>query len=322
MNFNNNHLLNQTHAQNYNNINNMNVFNKFNQNTNQAQAAQMSHMYHTMQNLKKMQQSKLLAKINELEKNKSRLNVDKNELRNLIIRPIKIEKSDKHEITIKYKDLENNFSKRELENLWVKRNNQPYKNIIKDERYIKPEYKKREDLIVHKVTSLDKIGVDTEFDQYNTNLEKHNGELKIQYSQSKELENKKKFEYNNLYKYATKYDPQGHGELKENNIDYLKKEQEKIVKDKKNIDDIIQNLVVSNILTEEEKRELLYEGGEENNISQEPKPEPEISSTEQKPFKITIKSKKIDSSNINNDTIIDAKIEENLRDKYLNRKKK
>ena len=125
-----------------NNMNNMNMFNKMNpQNMNQMQMAQM---YQIMNNYKKMQQSNLLAKINELEKNRDRLNLDKDELRNAIIKPIKIEKADKQEIIVKYKDLENNvLSKKELEELWKKRTNQAYKNIIKDEKYQKKEYKKR-----------------------------------------------------------------------------------------------------------------------------------------------------------------------------------
>ena len=115
MNFNNNNLLNQNYI---NQMNSMNMFNKNNpQNMNQMQMAQMSQL---MSNYKKMQQSNLLAKINELEKNRDRLNLDKDELRNAIIRPIKIEKADKQEIIIKYKDLENNvLSKKELEQNWI-----------------------------------------------------------------------------------------------------------------------------------------------------------------------------------------------------------
>ena len=39
-------------------------------------------------------------------------------------------------------------------------------------------------------------------ENYQKNIETHNGELKVQYSQSKETEHKKKFEYNNKYKYG------------------------------------------------------------------------------------------------------------------------
>ena len=133
MNFNNN-LLNQNYM---NQMNNINIFNKNNsQNSNQ--------MGQLMTNYKKMQQGKLLAKINELDKNRDTLRLDKDELRNAIIRPIKIEKADKQDIIIKYRDLQNNISsKRELEELWKKRTNQTYKNIIKDENIKKKNTKKR-----------------------------------------------------------------------------------------------------------------------------------------------------------------------------------
>jgi len=339
MNFNNNNLLNQNYM---NQMNNMNMFNKNNsQNLNQMQMAQM---YQHMSNYKKMQQSNLLAKINELEKNRDRLNLDKDELRNAIIRPIKIEKADKQEVIIKYRDLENNVSsKRELEELWKKRTNQAYKNIIKEDKYQKKEYKKKEDLIVHKVTDADKFGVDNELKDFQGKIEVQNGELKIQYSASKEVEHKKKFEYNNKYKYAAKYDPKAHDDLKDDNVEYFKKEQEKNEKDKKKVDDIIQSLLNSNILSEEEKKDLallqdkseelseeikkdIKEKSKENSKIKESKVKDEEShsDTEKKPIKITIKSKKLndESSEEKLGDKLEVKVDEDLRNKYLNRKKK
>ncbi len=336
---NNNNLLNQNYM---NQMNNMNMFNKNNpQNMNQMQMAQM---YHIMNNYKKMQQSNLLAKINELEKNRDRLTLDKDELRNAIIRPIKIEKADKQEIIVKFKDLESNvLSKKELEDLWKKRTNQGYKNIIKDEKYQKKDYKKKEDLIVHKVTDADKLGVDDELKDFEGKIEMHNGELKIQYSTSKEVEHKKKFEYNNKYKYAAKYDPKAHDDLKDDNVEYFKKEQEKNEKDKKKVDDIIQSLLNSNILTEEEKKDLALLQDESNELNEEIEKEKvrekrknidnDNLENEKKPIKIIVKSKKVsdsNESNDNNDEIqkekntekTEVKIDEDLRNKYLNRKKK
>jgi hypothetical protein len=319
------------------------MFNKNNpQNPNQ-----MAQMYQLMNNYKKMQQSNLLAKINELEKNRDRLNLDKDELRNAIIRPIKIEKADKQEVIIKYRDLENNVSsKRELDELWKKRTNQAYKNIIKDEKYQKKDYKKKEDLIVHKVTDADKLGVDNELKDFQGKIEVQNGELKIQYSASKETEHKKKFEYNNKYKYAAKYDPKAHDDLKDDNVEYFKKEQEKNEKDKKKVDDIIQSLLNSNILSEEEKKDLallqdkseelneeikkdIKEKSKEKTKNKEVKQEESDSENEKKPIKITIKSKKVnDESSEENKKEdksgdkLEVKVDEDLRNKYLNRKKK
>ena len=334
MNFNNN-LLNQTYA---NNMQNINMFNRNPQNMNQAQLTQM---YQTMSNLKKMQQSQILSKINELERNKDKLHLDKDELRNAIIRPIKIEKSDKQEIIIKYKDLEKNFNKKELESLWSKRNNQAYKNIIKDEKYLKKDYKKKEDLIVHKVTDLDKLGVNDDLKEFEGKIETQNGELKIQYSQSKELEHKKKFEYNNKYKYAGKYNPKAHDDLKEDNVEYFKQEQEKLEKDKKKIDDIIQSLMSSNILTEEEKKDLAELQDEKEKLEEKADKikdkkektsddKEDIKSPEKKQIKITVKTKKIESPRENEsigtstktEVKLETKIDEEVRNKYLNRKKK
>ena len=315
MNFNNN-LLNQNYI---NQTNNVNIFNK----NNPQNANQMGQM---MTNYKKMQQSKLLAKINELDKNRDMLHLDKDELRNAIIRPIKIEKADKQDIIIKYRDLQNNISsKKELEDLWKKRTNQTYKNIIKDEKYQKKEYKKKEDLIIHKVTNADKFGVDTELKDFQGKIEVQNGELKIQYSSSKEVEHKKKFEYNNKYKYTVKFDPKAHEELKDNNVEYFKKEQEKNEKDKKKVDDIIQNLLNSDSLSEEEKKDISLVDNKSDELKEDKK--------EHKQIKITIKSKKINENNENNENNNNnteeknnnnskVEINEDLRNKYLNRKKK
>ena len=305
-----------------NQMNNINIFNKNNsQNSNQ--------MGQMMTNYKKIEQGKLLAKINELDKNRDTLRLDKDELRNAIIRPIKIEKADKQDIIIKYRDLQNNISsKRELEELWKKRTNQTYKNIIKDEKYQKKEYKKKEDLIIHKVTNADKFGVDTELKDFQGKIETQNGELKIQYSSSKEVEHKKKFEYNNKYKYTVKYDPKAHEELKDNNVEYFKKEQEKNEKDKKKVDDIIQNLLNSDNLSEEEKKDISLVDDKSDELNEEIKKE-----QENKPIKITIKSKKINdntqentlennNTNTNTNINIEVEINEDLRNKYLNRKKK
>ncbi len=267
MNFQNNNLLNHAYANN-------------------QQMAMMN-------NLRRAQQSKWAEKINNIERNKMNLKIDNNELKNIIIRPIKIEKVDKRELMAKYSEAEKSVNKPELENLWKKRNNAPYKNIIKDEKYIKKDFKTKDDLIVHRVSRLDKLGVDKEVQKFESNIEKHNNELKIQYSQNNQTEHKKKFEYNNVYKYNNKYNPKDHESLKDDNIDYLKKEQQKLESDKKKIDDVIESLVVSNILTEEEKLEIDFT---ELNPSDSPKESPK-------------------------DDKINTVIDKDVRDKYMQRKK-
>lgn len=346
MNFNNN-LLNHS----YNNIN------FINRNGNRLNQMQMMNMYQTSANLKKMQQSNIYSKINELEKNRDRLQLDENELRNAIICPIKVEKCDEREIVIKYKDLKKNFTDKELKQLWDKRTNQAYKNIIKDEKFQNKEFKKQEDLIVHRVTNLDKEGVEDELKEFQNKLEKQNGELKIQYSQSNELEHKKKFEYNNKYKYVSIYNPKDHGNLRNDNIEYFKEQQEKQEKDKKKIDDILQDLLNSNILTDDERKELISvqddtannknnTDGINNNIKHDTDKQ-----VKNQPIKISVISttKKITSDNntsnsntsnsniTNNNTSsnnitnnitnnktneISTNVSDDVRSKYLNRKKK
>lgn len=344
------------------NIINPNIINPNMSNPNTDNRAMLTQMYQNMLNQKRMHQSNIAAKINELEKNKNRLRLNDDELKNAIIRPIKIEKCDTGEMNQKFENIDRNFLN-ELQLYWSKRTNQPYKNILKNEKYDR-DFKTKDDLIVHKVSKLDKLGVDEDYENKMTNIEKHNKELKVIYSQSKELENKKKFEYNNKYKFRVKYDPKNHDELKEDKIEYYKKEQEKVEKDKKNIDNLIETLLNSDLLTEDERKELKemnletddefnkteqiqakakileFEMNKKKNLEIKTdknsivsfESDDEISSDEDIKKKITIKSKTISSKgkdnkeksndNKNIDDLLNVDIDDDVRNKYLNRKKK
>lgn len=244
--------------QNYmNNLMNVNMFNKFNPaNMNQMQ---INNMTQTFENLKRNQQAKLLSKLHDLERNKGKLKLSKDELVNAIIKPLKIEKvdhSEKIEILNKTDNLKKQHTDKERKELWKKRTNQGYKHIIKNKQHMKDDYKKQEDLIVHKVTNEDKLGVKEDHEKFVETIEKHNDELKIVYSQNKELEHKKKFEYNNKYKYTVKFNPKSHDELKDNNLEYFKSEQEKAEHNKKKIDTFINDILNTNILSDKDKSEL------------------------------------------------------------------
>lgn len=76
---------------------------------------------------------------------------------------------------------------------------EPYKVIFKDADFNR-KYKQTE-LIIHKVSSKDKEGVEEEYDKKMHDIKSHNKELKKIYGNEELEKHKKKFEYNNSYKY-------------------------------------------------------------------------------------------------------------------------
>jgi uncharacterized protein YjiS (DUF1127 family) len=228
--FQNNQLL-RNHP-NFNNVNNTN-----------------NNMHQQMQNLKQLQEMKRMQKLNDID----RL-YDKAIIHKSVIKPIEIIKPDKNTITQEYNRLMQNLES-ELNESWKKRNNQPYKNILKKENYSR-DFKHKKDLIVHTVTDADKIGLMNEFEELVQILEKHNSELKSVYSLDKKIEYKKKFEYNNRDKFRIKYDPKDYDGLKKDQIEYYKTEQQKLEKDKKKLDDIIEASLASGLLSKEDLQEI------------------------------------------------------------------
>lgn len=320
---------------------------------------QMNNMYQQMMQMKRMQQANIMAKMNEIERMRGKIKVNDDQLKKAIIKPIEVEKTDSRELLGKYREVSNKLES-ELKEHWSKRTNQPYKNILKNEDYSK-NFKKKEDLIVHKVTNLDKLGLEDDYNKFNKNIEKHNNELKVVYSQNEQTNHKKKFEYNNKYKYRVKYDPKDGKELKEDNIEYYKKEQQKLEKDKKKVDDIIETLMNSDLLTKEEKDELGQTlevdekeiedklksskpkeesnsvSSEESSSSESEKENKNISSSTKKRIILKTKTRKIEQSPINPDqqliedikqtdeilkSLENNKEENDERNKYLARKKK
>lgn len=235
-------------------MNNMNQ-----QNSAQMQQMQQMQMMYQKQ-LQDMQKVKQIEKLNELE-NK----IDKEKIRESVIQPIKLARDNK-DVEKKYSTFQTEY-KPHLQKLYQSRTNQPYKNIIKDEKYIKnflctpvpksdTERKKlQKRMVVHRVTNADKEGVDEEYDHLVSQLERHNDELKVLYSASKELEHKKKFEYNHKYKYRIKYDPSEHSKMKKDRIAYYKKQQKKAEEGNQKYLEIVENLLNTGFFTEEELRE-------------------------------------------------------------------
>lgn len=258
-----NNLLNQfnKHVNNINNSNKMFSQNAmFNQNPNTS--LKDSNFYNKIQ-MAKLEQIKRAKKIEDM-------GMSKKELYEHIIDPHKIEKTSKQEIDKDLNKIEgmyvidktsqtNDF----LKDLWKKRTNNPYKNVIKKELFensykkyykddiFKKDIKEKKELLVHKVIKdidADELLLESDFDLLNDILEKHNDELKSIYSVSNKNQFKKDFEYAQKYKYRLEYNPKDAEELKE----FYKKEQKKINKENKMLDEIIDILVEQDELSKEE----------------------------------------------------------------------
>jgi len=174
---------------------------------------------------------------------------DKDNLKQLIIKPVKIEKPNQNIASIV--SIREAESKKELDECIKKRTNQPYKGIIKNFNYNK-EFKKQDDLIVHKVTDKDKLGFNDEIDKYNSTIRTQNSEINDAYSKDKKNEHKKQFEYQHKYKYRNKLEntTDTDADLRVDRIEFYKKEQQKLEDSKKKIDDILSNLIDSGVLSE------------------------------------------------------------------------
>jgi hypothetical protein len=196
-----------------------------------------------------------LQKIKQLEQ-LDESNVDKGLLKQSIINPIKVTKTredrikverDLKEVEKNYRGSSSNTYGSEIQNYWKKRTNAPYKNIMKDQDYTR-NFKSEKDLVVHRVTTKDKEGVEEAYTDMKSKKELHNNELKVIYSTSKQNEHKKKFEYNHVYKYRMQYDPKNHDDLKEDKIKYYKEQQKKEEVGKQKRDDILESLANDGIM--------------------------------------------------------------------------
>jgi hypothetical protein len=133
----------------------------------------------------------------------------------------------------------------EREKYWSTRTNQPYKNILPVEEF-KKEYKSQEELTIYKVQREDKD--ERKFKENADKLKKsvatHDKELKDKFAFNKKDEYKKEFEYVNCEKYKNvKYDPTDFKEMKEDIVEFYKKAQFEEEKNKKNIDNILENIL-------------------------------------------------------------------------------
>jgi len=185
---------------------------------------------------------KKLTKFNNIDQK-----YNNDDIKNLIIKPVKIEKQN-----INIDSLVNNRieeSKKELEESYSKRVNQPYKGIIKDFDFNK-KINNEKDLIIHKVTNEDKVHFKEDMSSYQNIISKQNTELGSIYSKDNKIKHKKDFEYQHKYKYRSKLDSEEDVNLRSDRIEFYKKEQNKLEDSKKKIDDILLNLIESGVLSE------------------------------------------------------------------------
>jgi hypothetical protein len=208
-----------------------------NMNTNSSQ------VLHAQQ-LQQMHQLKL-----NQNQNKNPNTVDKDKIKEILIKPIKLEKGNKLLFEKTFKEKESEY-KPKLEEYWKKKTNVPYKGILKNENY-NLKVKDEKDLVVHRVTQKDKDvkEVESKYNEFNDKIKSHDGELNIIYSTSKKGEHKKKFEYTHTYQYRkTELNnsdednkEQDHTKLKQDRYNYYKDQQKQLEKNKK-INEVLERL--------------------------------------------------------------------------------
>ena len=168
--------------------------------------------------------------------------VDKDKIKEILIKPIRLEKGNKLMTDKMFKDEEDN-RKPKLNDYWKNRTNTPYKGILKNVNQ-NAKITDEKDLIVHRVTKDDKDAkeIENKFNDINEKIQTHNGELKVIYSTSKEREHKKKFDYTHIYQYR-KQDidndddkANDHENLRQDRFNYYKEQQKKQERNKKKTD--------------------------------------------------------------------------------------
>ena len=183
-------------------------------------------------------------------KNVSDLGMTQEQLTEIIIAPIKIAKNNASEIAKVYNENCVQYSKTFVEQqLWRNRTNAPYKGILKNIDTQK-QIKHSNDLIVHRVTNNDKIGLLKEYSELQDVIKNHNGELRVIFSASTESEHLKKFNYVQRFKDQDKYNPKDYNDLK----NFYNQEQKRHDREQKRIDDIISRITEGNIDEQECKR--------------------------------------------------------------------
>lgn len=219
--------------------------------------------FQTRANFAKLEQRKKVKTVNDL-------GMSRDQILNYVIDPIKVVKQSKDEFQQLYDEKSNTYinpsdlnhitrhdqSKlpKWLKEIYAGRKNTPYKSILKSANILKQEhydkkFSNEDELLIHKVTAFDSdiIQFIQELATKLEMFEEHDGEIKQIYSLSKEAQHKKDFEYVQKYKHRSGYDPEDYTDLKK----YYKKEQKRINKENKRIDEMIEMFLISGQVSKE-----------------------------------------------------------------------
>lgn len=223
-----------------------------------------------MGKMKQLQQIKQYEKYGELDRF-----MDKDSFRNAIIEPIKVQKNNNpQELINAYENksmMEYGKNNTFLLNYWNTRTNEPYKSALKDvmddpEYYKKNIGRDHKKLIIHKTTDADKIGLMDQYHEFQNVLEKHDSDLKVIYSTSKEGEHKKKFKWCNKSKFRIQYDPADFKKLKKSKMEYYQNQQMELERDKKRIEDLIDSAINDGIFNDEDIKNLSTDASNDTSV--------------------------------------------------------
>jgi len=214
----------------------------------------------------------------KFEKIKNNMTKDENEkLRNHFVKQLSVKKDNNvnSDVKEKYCDIINEYwigkdkNNKEKEDksiqylkkkYWNQRNNKPYKVILKNENKEGQNFKKKEELIVYRVTNKDKDEkiIKNKYNELKKIIDEHDDELKDTYHLNKKTNYEKEFIQNNIIKYSNNLDE---GEkiddkLKKSSISYYKKQQEKMNIEKKRKDDLVESLISKGIFSKKELEEF------------------------------------------------------------------
>ena len=139
---------------------------------------------------------------------------------------------------------ENNKFRKDIEESKIKRNNNPYKGIIKNYNYDREI--KETDITIYKVSENLEEKNEVKFkevhDKYKNTKKIEDEEIKDTYALDKQHTHKKKFEREHVYKFCANIDV-GEDNLRVDRIEIYKKEQEKQEEKKVKIDNVLNDLI-------------------------------------------------------------------------------
>jgi hypothetical protein len=245
----NNNFLNQ-----YNNNQNNNNGNRYNNNN-------LLQNNPNFQNNNNLQQAQYIEHMKQLQKQKMMEHMENKikEYTKNLLEPSKI-KEDNSKIEQELKQKEKEFKQEH------KINNLPYKQIMSDPKYGGKDYKKKhkkatfeKDVCVHKVTDKDKLGVEEDFTKIKNKVVEHDKTLKKIYSDNKETEHLKKFEYRKNDIYRVKYSGTDSVDLKKDKLKTFEKQQKEWEKEKIKTKNIIDECKEIGILNEEQMNDIMAE---------------------------------------------------------------